>query len=69
MSQISIITTTYNHKDFIADTIQSILDQSISERELLIGDDSPGDETWEVIQKYVKKYPDKIKSWHHSPNK
>ncbi len=69
MPLISIITTTYNHQDFIADTIQSILDQSISERELLIGDDSPGDETWEIVQKYVKKYPDKIKAWHHSPNK
>lgn len=69
MSKISIITTTYNHQDFIADTIQSILNQSISDRELLIGDDSPGDETWKIIQKYTKKYPDKIKAWHHSPNK
>lgn len=69
MSLISIIITTYNHKEFIWYTIQSILDQSISERELLIGDDSSGDETWEVVQKYVKKYPDKIKAWHHSPNK
>lgn len=69
MSLISIITTTYNHKDFIWDTIQSILDQSFGDWELLIGDDSPNNDTWEVVQKYVKKYPDKIKAWHHNPNK
>lgn len=69
MPQISIITTTYNHQDFIWDTIQSILNQTISDRELLIGDDSPGEETRKVIEWYIKKYPDKIKARHHSPNK
>lgn len=69
MPKISIITTSYNHKDFIGYTIQSILDQSINDWELLIGDDSPGNETWEVIQTYTKKYPDKIKARHHTPNK
>jgi glycosyltransferase involved in cell wall biosynthesis len=50
MTKISIITTSYNHKDFIGYTIQSILDQTFSDRELLIGDDSPGNETWETIE-------------------
>jgi glycosyltransferase involved in cell wall biosynthesis len=50
MPKISIITTTYNHKNFIGHTIQSILDQTITDRELLIGDDSPGEETWKVIE-------------------
>ena len=69
MPKFSIITTSYNHQNFIWATIQSILDQTISDRELLIGDDSPGNETWEVIQMYTKKYPEKIKSRHHTPNK
>lgn len=69
MTQISIITTTYNHQDFIGQTIQSILDQSMTNRELLIGDDSPNDETWKIIQKYVQQYPNKIKAWRHAPNK
>jgi teichuronic acid biosynthesis glycosyltransferase TuaG len=50
MPKISIITTTYNHQNYIEKTIQSILDQTISDWELLIGDDSPGEETWEVIE-------------------
>ncbi len=69
MTKISIITTSYNHKDFIGYTIQSILDQTFSDRELLIGDDSPGNETWETIEWYVKKNPKKIKARHNTPNK
>ena len=69
MSEISIILTTYNHKDFIWDTINSLINQSFSDWELLIWDDSPNNETWKIIESYVKKYPNKIKAWHHNPNK
>jgi len=69
MPTVSIITTTYNHKKFIAQTIESILAQSYTDRELLIGDDSPDSKAWDIIQSYVKKYPDKIKARHHKPGK
>jgi len=69
MSKISIITTTYKHQDFISKTIESILSQTFTDWELLIWDDSPDDQTWNIIQTYVSKYPDKIKAWHHNPNK
>ncbi len=69
MPKVSIITTTYNHKDFIKDTIESILSQTFTDWELLIWDDSPDELTWNIIKDYVKKYPDKIKAWHNSPNK
>ena len=69
MPSISIITTSYKHQDFIAQTIESVLAQTFTDRELLIGDDSPDDATWNIIQDYVKKYPKKIKARHHNPNK
>ena len=69
MPNISIITTTYQHADFIAQTIESVLGQTYSDWEMLIGDDSPDDATWDVIQWYVAKYPTKIKARHHNPNK
>lgn len=68
-NKISIITTTYNHENFIANTIESILWQDHKDWELLIGDDSPNNKTWEIIKWYTKKFPDKIKAWHHKPNK
>lgn len=69
MPQISIITTTYKHQDFIAETIESILAQTFTDWELLIWDDSPDDLTWNIIQTYVSRFPNKIKAWRHSPNK
>ena len=69
MPKISIITTVYKHQDFIAETIESILSQTFTDWELLIWDDSPDDLTWNIIQAYVNKYPDKIKAWHNNPNK
>ena len=69
MSKVSIITTAYKHQDFIAQTIESILLQTYTDWELLIGDDSGDNATRDSIQSYVNKYPTKIKAWHHSPNK
>lgn len=69
MPKISIITTAYNHQEFIGYTIQSIIDQTFSDWELLIGDDSPGEETYNIIKQYMDRYPEKIKARHHTPNK
>lgn len=69
MPKVSIITTAYKHEKFIAQTIDSILAQTFTDWELLIGDDSPDNDTWNIIQQYVSQYSDKIKAWHHSPNK
>jgi len=69
MPKVSIITTTYKHEKFITHTIDSIFSQSFTDWELLIGDDSPDDATWNILQYYIQQYPDKIKAWYHSPNK
>lgn len=65
----SIITTTYKHEKYIAENIESVLSQSFDDWELLIGDDSPDDKTWIIIEEYVKAYPWKIRAWHHASNK
>lgn len=67
--KVSIIIPTYNHKNFIAETIESILAQTYCDWELLIGDDSPNIESRKIIKEYTKKYPKKIKAWHHNINK
>lgn len=69
MPTFSIITTAYKHEKFIAQTIESVLSQSLTDWELLIGDDSPDDATWAIIEQFMQKYPDKIKAWYHIPNK
>lgn len=67
MPKISIITTTYNHESFIADAIDSVLSQSFTDWELLIGDDKSSDKTYLIACEYAKKDP-RIRVWQHSEN-
>lgn len=50
--KVSIITPVYNCEDFIAETIQSILDQTHSNFELLLIDDNSTDDTIEIIKSF-----------------
>lgn len=52
---ISIITPTYNSLQFIDNTIQSILNQSYTNWELLITDDCSTDGTWDLLKQYTFK--------------
>ncbi len=49
--KISIISATYNSADYIYDTYNSILEQSYSNWEWLVTDDSSFDNTWIILQK------------------
>tara|TARA_B100000787_G_scaffold150489_1_gene123062 strand:- start:284 stop:1039 length:756 start_codon:yes stop_codon:yes gene_type:complete len=52
---ISIITPCYNSNDFISETIDSVINQSYKNWELLIIDDCSTDNSVEIIQKYLEK--------------
>ena len=52
MPKVSIICATYNHQDYIADCIESILHQTESDWELIIIDDGSTDKTAEIISTY-----------------
>lgn len=51
---VSIITPSYNSACFIAETIESIINQSYPYWELLITDDCSTDNTIEIIQNFMK---------------
>jgi len=47
--KVSVILTSYNHEHFIEDSINSILNQSFRDFELIIWDDCSTDNSWEII--------------------
>jgi len=57
---ISICMVTYNHENYISDSIESCLSQSYKNFELIIVDNNSTDGTVEVVKKY-KSESDKIK--------
>lgn len=54
---ISIITPSYNSAGFILNTIRSVIDQTVSNWELIIVDDCSTDNSIEVIEGFVDKDP------------
>jgi teichuronic acid biosynthesis glycosyltransferase TuaG len=52
---VSIITPSYNSEKFIAQTIESVLNQTYREWELIIVDDKSTDNTAKVIESYIQK--------------
>lgn len=59
--KISIIMGIYNCDKYLAQSIESILNQTFSDWELIMCDDGSIDNTFEIAELYRKKYPKKIK--------
>ena len=53
--KISIIMPTYNDKDSIVETFDSVINQTYTNWELIIIDDGSTDNTEEVIKNYIEK--------------
>ena len=64
--KVSIITPAYNCEDYIRASIDSILNQSYDDWELVIGDDGSTDATKKIIDSYTDN---RIKRHHWSKNK
>ncbi len=64
MAKVSIIIPTYNYGKFICEAIDSILNQTFKDYEIIIVDDGSTDNTEEII----KKYEDKINYFYKTNN-
>lgn len=51
--RVSVVVPSYNSAEFIRATIESILDQTFRDFELIISDHSSTDGTWEAVQQFV----------------
>jgi len=53
MAKVSILIPVYNTQDFIAESIESILNQTYGDFELVIVDDCSTDDTYSICQRYA----------------
>lgn len=57
MKKVSVIMPMYNVGKFVADSIESVLNQTYSNFELIIIDDNSSDSSYEIASQYAAKYP------------
>ncbi|RME56271.1 glycosyltransferase family 2 protein [Candidatus Parcubacteria bacterium] len=50
--KVSVLIPVYNRQDYIGECIQSALEQTFSDIEIIIVDNSSTDRTWEICQEY-----------------
>ena len=62
---VSVVTAFFREEKFLDETIQSVLNQSHPNWELLLVDDGSPDGSPEIAKKYASLYPDKIFYLHH----
>ncbi len=64
MPKISVILSSYNHEKFIRESIESTLNQTFADFELIIWDDASSDSSWHIISQYsdprIKAYRNEI---------
>ena len=66
---ISVTMGCFNFEQFIAEAIESLLNQTLQPAKIIIGDDFSTDRSWEIIQSYAAKYPDIIEAYRHPERK
>jgi glycosyltransferase involved in cell wall biosynthesis len=54
---VSIICLSYNHEDYVVEALNSVINQTYPNIELLIADDCSGDTSVSVIQNWLKNHP------------
>ena len=59
-AKVSIIMAAYNSASTIAESIESILQQTFTDWEFIICDDGSSDDTYRIIKDYEARYPGKI---------
>lgn len=60
MYKVSVIMGIYNCEQTLKESIESILNQSYQDFELIMCDDGSKDNTYEIAKQYEDKYPQKI---------
>jgi glycosyltransferase involved in cell wall biosynthesis len=57
---VSVLIFNYNYGKYLKECIESVLNQTYQNIEIIISDNDSSDDSWDIIQNYIKQYPDKF---------
>ena len=61
--KVSVIVPVYNVEEYLEKCLNSLVNQTLKELEIIVVNDGTLDNSQKIIDKYVKKYPNKVKSY------
>lgn len=61
--KISVIVPVYGVEKYISKCLNSLVNQTLNDIEIIVVNDGTKDNSQKIIDEYVKKYPDKVKSF------
>ena len=67
--KVSIIVPIYNSEKHLRDCLDSLVNQSLKDIEIIVVDDASTDKSFEIIMEYENKYPNMIKAFKNDQNK
>lgn len=62
-SKVSIIVPVYNVENYLAKCLESLINQTYQNIEILVVNDGSSDSSEQIIQHYAHKYPEKIRAF------
>ena len=69
MKKVSVIVPVYNTEKYLRRCLNSLVNQTLEDIEIIVIDDCSPDNSKEILKEYEKKYKDKIKVFHNKTNK
>ena len=60
--KVSIIIPVYGVEKYVSKCLESLVNQTLNDIEIIVVNDGTKDNSQKIIDKYVKKYPGKVKS-------
>ncbi len=66
--KVSIIVPVYNSEKYLKDCLDSLVNQTLEEIEIIAIDDASSDKSLEILKEYEKKYPNKIRVYANTKN-
>lgn len=67
--KVSIIVPVYNSESYLRDCLDSLVNQTLKDIEIIIVDDASTDKSMSIIAEYKRKYPNIIKVFKNAQNK